>query len=237
MRQVEEFSIGGVLATTFRVLGKNLIPFIILGLVIAVPTHWIDYWIGQTLPPIISLLVSWLVDSLSLTLMQAVYAYGVFHTLSAGKASTFDTLVQASRAFPLAFLASLLATFVIGLGTILLIIPGIILSVTLCLAVPAAAIEQKRPSAALERSAELTRGHRWKVFGLLMLYIASLFAIGGFMQAFPDQQSTLDQFTDPSFWVDWALEAITAVAAGVTYYDLRFLKDDIDSESLGEVFK
>ena len=223
--------------TTFRVLGKNLIPFIILGLVIAMPTLWFDYWIGQTLSGNAHLLVSWLVDSLSLTLMQAVYAYGVFHTLRGGDASTVVTLVQASRAFPLACLASLLATLVIGIGTLLLIIPGIILSVALWLAVPAAAIEKKRPPAALGRSLELTKGHRWKVFGFLVLYLISAFAAANLMPQTLYQQPVLGHFTQPSIWVDWVLEAIVAVAAGVTYYDLRFLKDDMDSESLGEVFQ
>ena len=223
--------------TTFRVIGKNLIPFTILGLVIAVPTRWIDLWIAETWSSILSILVSMLVVSLSLTLMQAVYAYGVFHTLRGGNASTVSTLVQASRAFPLAFLASLLATLVIGIGALLLIIPGIILSVTLYLAVPAAAIEKKRPWEALDRSQKLTKGHRWNVFGLIALYLVALWATPSLMPEIPDQQSALGEFIQPSFWVNWALQAIVAVAAGVTYYDLRFLKDDMDSESLGEVFQ
>ena len=223
--------------TTFRVLGKNLIPFMILGLVIAVPTLWIEYSMEQTLSGNTFLLVSWPVESLSIALMQAVYAYGVFHTLRGGKASTLGTLVQASRAFPLALLASLLATLVIGLATLMLIIPGIVLAVILWLAVPVAAIEKKRPWAALERSGDLTDGHRWKLFGLLVLFLVSAFAAANLIPQTPYQQPVLGHFTQPSIWVDWALEAIAAVAVGVTYYDLRFIKDDMDSESLGEVFQ
>ena len=242
MRQVEEFSIGGVLKATFQVFGKNLVPFILLGLVIAVPTILVLEWIGRELSILTASLVSYIVNLLSYALLQAVFAYGVFHTLRGKSLNVQEILVQSIRVFPYALLASLVAGLAIIAGTLLLIIPGIILSVILWLAVPAAAVEKKRPRAALERSGELTKGHRWKVFGLIVLYAFASFAIGLVIvltvtSLDPEKLASFNSFTHPATWFAWILSAIGAVSAGVAYYDLRFLKEDMDSEAIGEVFE
>ena len=241
VRQVEEFSIGGVLKATFQVFGKNLVPFILLGLVIAVPTIFVQGWIARELSPLVASLASYFVNLLSFTLLQAVFVYGVFHTLRGESTNVQDILVQSVRVFPYAIFASVVAGLAIVAGTLLLIVPGIILSVMLWLAVPAAAIEKKRPRAALERSAELTKGHRWKVFGFLLLYMflgmVAAFAIFATLGSFdPEAYMSQNSFAQPTTWVTWIFSAMAAVSAGVAYYDLRFLKEDMDSEAIGEVF-
>jgi hypothetical protein len=54
-------------------------------------------------------------------------------------------------------------------GLILLIVPGVILYVMWSVAAPALVEERLGPVEALGRSRELTRGARWKVFGLLLV--------------------------------------------------------------------
>lgn len=61
---------------------------------------------------------------------------------------------------------SILLVFGVGLGFVLLIVPGIILLMMWAVAVPALVIERQGVFAAFSRSSELTKGYRWKIFGL-----------------------------------------------------------------------
>lgn len=61
---------------------------------------------------------------------------------------------------------ALLSGIGVGLGLLLLVVPGLILFTRWSLAVPAVMIEGRSPREALRRSAELVRGHGWAVFAV-----------------------------------------------------------------------
>ncbi|MFL5944244.1 MAG: glycerophosphoryl diester phosphodiesterase membrane domain-containing protein [Gaiellaceae bacterium] len=54
----------------------------------------------------------------------------------------------------------------VGVGLLLLVVPGLVLFTRWSLAVPAVMIEGRSPRSALRRSAELVRGHGWAVFAV-----------------------------------------------------------------------
>jgi uncharacterized membrane protein len=143
-------------------------------------------------------------------------------------------------------LCSLLMAFVVGLGFLLFVIPGIILGVGLALAIPAVVLEPARSaSGALSRSWELTRGSRWRIFGLgitlLVLLYVPVVAITGLLAVMIPHGSS------PAI-VTTSFATIIALAIGgvvqlfiyplfycvltVTYYDLRVRKEGFDLELL-----
>jgi uncharacterized membrane protein len=143
-------------------------------------------------------------------------------------------------------LCSLLMAFVVGLGFLLFVIPGIILGVGLALAIPAVVLEPARSaSGALSRSWELTRGSRWRIFGLgitlLVLLYVPVVAITGLLAVMIPHGSS------PAI-VTTSFATIIALAIGgvvqlfiyplfycvltVTYYDLRVRKEWFDLELL-----
>lgn len=61
-------------------------------------------------------------------------------------------------------LAAIMTAVATGLGTLLCIIPGIIVAMVLFLVYPIAVFEKGSAYNALERSANLTKGHRWNIF-------------------------------------------------------------------------
>ncbi len=63
---------------------------------------------------------------------------------------------------------SILLALGVALGFILLIVPGVILLLMWAVAVPALVVERNGILAAFSRSAELTKGARWKIFGLFL---------------------------------------------------------------------
>lgn len=65
--------------------------------------------------------------------------------------------------------AALLVGLGVGLGFIFLIVPGAILAVMWVVALPVVAADTANPIRALGRSRALTKGNRWRIFGLTLL--------------------------------------------------------------------
>jgi hypothetical protein len=162
--------------------------------------------------------------------------------LSAGEAFT--------RAMPYTgrlIMVALLSSFILVIGLLLLVVPGIILGVGLVLATPAMVLEGI-PAAtdALGRSWSLTRGYRLKLFsGLcvvgLLLYLPFL-ALGGYAAITLPRTADAAAATvaSPTFLVVMALSALLQTLIfplfycllTVAYYDLRVRKEAFDLEVL-----
>ncbi len=148
---------------------------------------------------------------------------------------------------------SLLIALVVGLGFVLFLVPGIILAVGLALAIPAVVLEPRASaSAALSRSWELTRGARWRIFGLgltlLVLLYVPVIAVTGLLAVVLPRASGGSQSFGPG-----SLSTVVALALGgivqmfiyplfycvltVTYYDLRVRKEGFDLELLASTLR
>jgi uncharacterized membrane protein len=143
-------------------------------------------------------------------------------------------------------LCSVLMAFVVFVGFLLFILPGLMLITGLILAVPALVIESRLgASAALSRSWELTRGSRWRLFGLLLVLVILLYlpiaAIGGLVAVFVPGAGSI--FTRPDASVAVVAVAVTGLVQifiyplfycvlTVAYYDLRVRKEGFDLEVL-----
>jgi hypothetical protein len=156
--------------------------------------------------------------------------------------------VALSRAMPYlgrVIVLSLLTSLLFFLGLILLIIPGVILICGLVLATPALVIES-RPHAtdAMGRSWALTRGHRWKIFGALLvtgiLIALPTMALGVFA-AVKSVDVQTQQGVISSVGILWVtvtqllqvmLYPLLYCTLTVAYYDLRVRKEAFDLEVL-----
>jgi uncharacterized membrane protein len=140
---------------------------------------------------------------------------------------------------------TILMSLVIGVGVLLLVIPGIILAVGLVLTVPVVVLEPARgASATLSRSWELTRGARWRIFGLLvtllvLLYVPML-AIGGLVAVLvPGAGGALASGAFAGV-LGFAIGGLVQVfiyplfycVLTVAYYDQRVRKEGFDLELL-----
>lgn len=59
------------------------------------------------------------------------------------------------------------------LGSMLLIVPGVLAFTVWAAAAPASTMEGASPGLALSRSARLTRGHRWRILGVTVIVVAA----------------------------------------------------------------
>ncbi|HEY8514763.1 MAG TPA: hypothetical protein VIS07_04515 [Candidatus Binatia bacterium] len=82
-----------------------------------------------------------------------------------------DLLVPFQRCYVQAVLASLLVSVLVGIGTVLLIVPGVIAAVRLAW-VPYLVVDEGYDAVgAIRESWERTRGHGWTIFGIFLIAI------------------------------------------------------------------
>ena len=77
----------------------------------------------------------------------------------------------------------IVAGIAIGIGFVLLIVPGLFLMTIWALAAPVVVIERKGVMDALDRSRKLVRGHGWQVFAVIVVLLLINIVLGGVVQA------------------------------------------------------
>jgi hypothetical protein len=113
-------------------------------------------------------------------------------------------------------------------------VPMLILLVMWAVVVPACIVEGLGPIASMSRSTDLTKGYRWKIFGImLLLFLISL--VGGIVQVV---LGTVSQSFAGIFALIWFVVWIAYwnCAIIMTYHDLRVAKEGIDTEQIAAIF-
>ncbi len=109
---------------------------------------------------------------------------------------------------------------------------------------PVCIVEKRGVFASMGRSEDLTRGHRWRVFGIYLLLTVVLGIIGGIVQVVAGgiarpavgAAGAITVATIINFVWNAMAGAFQAVVAVVTYHDLRVIKEGIDVEQIAAVF-
>ncbi|MEA3063884.1 MAG: hypothetical protein QOJ27_312 [Sphingomonadales bacterium] len=194
---------------------------------------------------IVSIVVAILLSMITQgALVRATVAYS-----EGGKASFGESAMAGlSVALPL-FLLGILSSLGIALGFLLLIVPGVMLYVIWSVAAPALVEERLGPVDALGRSRELTRGARWKIFGLTLVVLAVYWlfsALVGYIAVMfyggvEDFAMMATQGMSPGYMAFTAIvQTVTSAVWGVIqtslYVELRLWKDGPATEKLAEIF-
>ena len=139
---------------------------------------------------------------------------------------------------------TILAGLMIGIGLILIIIPGIVLGTFLSLAVPALLFERIGVFSAIGRSFELVSGRFWSILLLLLvtfvavLVVSFVFGllIGGIAAAAADDSQAVGAAV--TFLVTVGASAVTtpifAAIISVLYFDQRVRKEGFDLQLLAQ---
>lgn len=138
--------------------------------------------------------VVWLLAIAGGALMSGALSYAVLNLQQGGAVSVGETLKRSLRMLPKLFLMDLMYMVVIGVGYVLLVVPGIIFSLMYALVIPIAVAEGLGPIESFKRSAELTKGYKGLIFltfflwgigvVVLSLIINGSFSYGGNQNAF-----------------------------------------------------
>jgi hypothetical protein len=254
-----EFRVGSVLGRGFSVFFKNLIPFLFLGAVLYSPVIFFTHAVAMA-PTTTNNLLTFVVHQSLALLATAMMMYGTFQQLRGHHASLGASVAGGlARLFPvlgvgflvlLCLVGASVPIFVLayvglsaGMGTgtfvlVLLYLPVLIaVYCMLWVAIPVAVVEKPGILASLRRSAELTKGYRLAIFGLLFVLVLLLLVVAIVLGILLGGR-LLDGNTAIVF--EHALNVVSmvvmAVITAVGYHDLRLAKDGIDVQELEAVF-
>lgn len=80
-----------------------------------------------------------------------------------------ETFGAVQPRLPAVIAAGIVAAICIGIGFLLLIVPGLYLLTIWSMLIPVIVIEERRAGEAFTRSRDIVRGHGWQVFGLIIV--------------------------------------------------------------------
>ncbi|MBO0759178.1 MAG: hypothetical protein J2P54_25335 [Bradyrhizobiaceae bacterium] len=236
-----DFRAGRVFNQTWSVLSRNLLPFCLVTAIASLPNVLIvatqtagdpragsDYAVWLLLAVLAAMVLS--------ALSEAVVLYGAFEDMRGRPVNLLESVrIGLRRFFPVLGVA-VLVPILAALAGFLLIVPAFIVLTMLFVAMPACVVETLGPLKSMGRSAQLTKGHRWKIFGL---WFATTVA-GGIIQA------ALEGLSDYvggaplrlAVLLAWGalLGAFYAILVVVTYHDLRVTKEGVDTSQIAAVF-
>lgn len=232
-------SLGEVLDVAFSLYRQHFVTL----LLIALATH--------AIPMVLSIYTamsndggSLIMSLVTLGLTTVLGAIGVAVTTFVVSDSYMGRQITTSDAFHRAIpyignliLIAVLTTLAVGLGFLLLVVPGVILLCGLGLSTQALVLENvSTATGAMSRSWQLTRGYRGKIFGALF--------VAGLLVAIPQMAlgslAVVSQSMPLALILAFVLPALLQILIypffnaifTVLYYDLRVRKESFDLEML-----
>ena len=254
--QRDNFSPGAVMRQTFLVLRDNFASFMAVTAIVCIPLAVLIVALSATagvaigaadgaleiiemvegfvyLIIIVLFLVTYQVAAAALTYGTVQYRRGHSPTVSAMLRQIGPVL------FPVLGVA-LVVTVIFAIGLALLVVPGLIAICVLYVALPVAVIERAGVGRSLRRSAELTKGSRWRIFALFLISSIVGQIIDGLGSAVG---VSLGEMSGALWLGDLLSLPFTAVAVAwasvvlaVAYHDLRVLRDGVDTAQIAAVF-
>lgn len=245
------FEMGRVIGNTFEVLGKNFGPFLLVALVLSGIPAFVLQMIsvphaGFNASASVLNGVFGLIRGVLAFVLQGALVTGAISSLNGNRIDLKAMLSRgASAALPLFGLA-ILEGLGVALGIVLLLIPGLILATVWSVAVPALVVERTGVFGAFNRSGDLTRGHRWAVFGLMVVYailswivmgVSGAIALGvaGGFGALANGGSSIP-FAVFEGVIATLLGALSGAGVAALYYELRLIKEGVAPQAVLDTF-
>ncbi|MGQ0703626.1 MAG: hypothetical protein ACT4PM_10895 [Gemmatimonadales bacterium] len=234
-------TLGELLDVGFGLYRSRFVPLLIVAIVVHVLPTVVGVYL-QTAEQAFALwpvMLAYLLVEVILSSLGVAATTNVISETYLGREITAGEALR--RAVPLLWrliVISVLTWLLVGIGLILLFVPGFILLSGLLLSSVVMVVERPaHATAAMARSWELTKGDRGKAFGTLvvafLLLVVPIAAVGGVWQA----------ATPASEWNSPVPDVVTAVlqvlvypyvysVTTLLYYDMRIRKEGFDLELL-----
>src|SRR5215469_4261379 len=238
---INDFRVGSVISRSGAVLSRHLLTFFVVAVIAYSPLLLIVSMRTKPIEPSEALSQAlWAFFGVVLLVVlpqlgNAIILHAAFQDMRRRPVRLVESFnVGLSRFLPVIGIA-FVQGFLIALGMILLIVPGLILYTMWFVGLPACVVERLGPWTSLRRSRELTKGYRWKIFALaLLLAVAN---VGGrvIVTVLTALAGPIAALTGQMIWTGIAV-AFAGVVFAVTYYDLRVIKEGVDIEQITAVF-
>jgi hypothetical protein len=230
-----QLPLGALVGNSLRVYLANLVPFVALAALTMAPwavlSCCIEY--GAVLPTPGVEFAMLALRMVGTNVLAGALAFGVVQQLRGLPAGMNDVLGIGVRTLLPVLAVGIVTGLLIGIGVVLLVVPGLYLATILFVAVPAAVLERRGVGGSMQRSTDLTLGSRWPIFGACVLTIV-LTAGSGFVLEWACAPMGVPTWLD--FVTSLVLDPFVSTMPAVCYYMLRIGKENIDAQRVAAVF-
>ena len=248
-RPASHLQVGRVVHFTVQLIRLNQLPLLALSAIVAVPSAILAYqdaafpdadlWDLPIARPVAAYFVAAAFVTATITRMIVPDGAGHYPSFAGSVQTVFND------AFAVATIGVVTSALVM-LGFLVLIVPGLILGVLLAVPVPVRTIEHSGLVQSCVRSALLTKGNRWPIFGLFVAVIV-LEVVGDVAVNIVMGDPIFAGFTEDarsddalaiigSALVATAVSVIGATGTAVLYCELRRIKDGPAPRELASEF-
>jgi Uncharacterised protein family (UPF0259) len=221
----QKLDVGGTLSqifSTYRAQASVLLPVaFVIFLVVAV----VDAIVSGSL---ILVPLSLAVSVVAATLYQGMVVGLVRDVQDGRRDSSVQDLIDAAWPVVLPLIGvGILAGIAIGIGFLLLVVPGLILLTIWAVIAPVIVVEHSGVMDAFGRSRELVRGNGWQVFGVIVVVFLITIIVGVVLGAIGASISdSLGMQIVVNLIASTLTAPIAALAAATIYFRLLAIKDD-----------
>jgi len=245
------FSNSRVVSRAFAAIGSNLPLYFGLSLILSgIPAFLMEWWqfglrtedqqqaAAQYLSSgfWLQFLAAMAVTIMTSAILQAAITRATATHLAGSKPSLVRCLETGLRLFVPMIVIGLIVGVCVGIATIFLIVPGVILWLYWSMALPAYVQERIGMFASFGRSAELTEGNRGNIFVIMLVLVIGMTVIDwiiGRMFGAADSQP-IDALVQGLFATFNSVVSLTIIAS--IYVELRNVKDGVLPNELAEIF-
>jgi hypothetical protein len=222
-----KLDIGSVFSRIFSTYGSQFAVLIGIALIIFLPVAVINGLILAGDVNAIGVAISFLVSLIAGAWYTGVVVSAAEDMLDGQRDHSIGDLLSSTTRFILALIAAgFLYAIAVGIGTILLVLPGIFIFVAFGLFAPAIVVEQKGVFEAFGRSWELVKGNWWRVFLILIVVFILVGIVHNIITAI--FRAIADSFVTLAIgeWIANALLApVSALAIAIIFFGLRQAKE------------
>ena len=165
---IKNFEVGAVLSSTFSVYFSNIVAFFAIGLMFNLPVIVVNYLSStgaflDVVDPSLYIAIPLVVGLLTLifgNVVTGAISFGVFQFLRGKKPSIGACIAKGFSVLLPVIGVAILVGLMVFFGSLACLIPGIILYVMFCTAVPVTVVERPGVINSLKRSLDLSSGNR-----------------------------------------------------------------------------
>jgi hypothetical protein len=235
------FRIGDVFNRSFSVFSRHAITFIVITAVAYIPIYIFAFAQLGTTSANFSTSAAILggLSLIALIICSVVAGGAVLYCVVQDLRSTPFAVGDAVQVALRRLLPMIGVAICVGLlsvlGLILLVVPGLMVICMYYVATPVCIAENEGVFNSMSRSALLTKGHRWQIFGVLILIWIVSAVITGVIELLGSGLGAIPGFILTQVWQVVA-GAFGGVVSGVLYYHLRVAKEGVDINQIASVF-
>jgi hypothetical protein len=231
------FEVGATLSCAIKLFAGGFARFLVLALIPLLPLLLVEVAKSNgSLNEVQGLFWTFILAFFLSYLANAAILYGAMKEMRGENFTIGQSFgVGLARTLPI-FGVAFCVALAMAIAAIALIFPAFVIMCMMYVAIPACVIENLGVFASMGRSSDLTRGYRWPIFGLILIFYIIAIVLDGLAGLTVGMAGGKEFSWLLSFGLQVTATAFESVLATVIYHNLRVAKEGVDVSKITKTF-